>query len=74
AALRRGPAGPPHKTHKHLPPHLGGRLLAIYGPGADPARPRQTVADHLPHLFDGHEIIAMTECSLMAPLDARAKT
>ena len=48
-------------------------LEGIYATRPDLARARQTVADHLPHLFDGHEIIALAERNLMAPLDARAK-
>ncbi|MEG2311779.1 MarR family winged helix-turn-helix transcriptional regulator [Brevundimonas sp.] len=39
----------------------------------DLARARQNVVDNLPHLFDGHETIALAERSLMLPLDARAK-
>jgi putative membrane protein len=49
-------------------------LLDVYASRSDLARARQSVADHLPHLFDGHEITALAERSLMAPLDARAKT
>jgi len=49
------------------------RLSAIYADHPEQARARQSVADHLPHLFDGTEIIAMAERTLMAPLDARAK-
>lgn len=48
-------------------------LEGIYAGRADLARARQSVADNLPHMFDGHEMIALTERSLMAPLDARAK-
>lgn len=48
-------------------------LSGIYAGRPDIARSRQSVADHLPHLFDGHEMIALAERSLMAPLDARAK-
>ncbi len=48
-------------------------LSAIYAGRPDLARSRQSVSDHLPHLFDGHEMIALAERSLMAPLDARAK-
>ncbi|MDF2799510.1 MAG: hypothetical protein K0R85_2254 [Devosia sp.] len=49
------------------------RLEAVYADRADLARSRQTVAENLPHLFDGHEMIALGERSLMAPLDARAR-
>ncbi|WDQ99010.1 TIGR01620 family protein [Devosia sp. J2-20] len=50
------------------------KLLGIYAARPDQARARQDVADHLPHLFDGQEIVALAERNLMAPLDARAKT
>ena len=48
-------------------------LAGLYAGRADLARARQAVADNLPHMFDGHEMIALAERSLMAPLDARAK-
>jgi putative membrane protein len=48
-------------------------LQALYAGRPDLARARQTVADNLPHLFDGDAMIALAERSLMAPLDARAK-
>lgn len=48
-------------------------LAGIYADRPDLARARQSVADHLPHLFDGHEIVALAERSLMHPLDARAR-
>lgn len=48
-------------------------LLDVYGGRPDLARARQAVQENLPHLFDGHEIIALTERNLMIPLDARAK-
>lgn len=49
------------------------RLGAIYAGRADLAHGRDTVATNLPNLFDGREVIALSERSLMAPLDARAK-
>ena len=49
------------------------RLEGLYADRPDLARARQTVADHLPHLFDGAEIVALAERNLMASLDARAK-
>lgn len=48
-------------------------LTGIYADRPDLARARQAVADNLPHLFDGHEIVALAERNLMSPLDARAK-
>lgn len=49
-------------------------LVGVYATRPDLARARQSLADNLPHLFDGQEITALAERSLMAPLDARAKT
>lgn len=49
------------------------QLLAIYAPRPDMARARQNLSDNLPHLFDGAEVIALAERSLMASLDSRAK-
>lgn len=49
------------------------QLLAIYAGRPDLARARQNVTDNLPNLFDGNEVIALAERSLMSPLDARAK-
>lgn len=48
-------------------------LLNAYAGRPDLARARQAVSDNLDHMFDGSEIITLTERSLMAPLDARAK-
>jgi len=48
-------------------------LEAIYAGRADLARARQSVAEHAPHLFDGHEMVALAERNLMIPLDARAR-
>lgn len=50
--------------------HLNG----VYAARADLARARETLNQHLPDLFDGAEVITLAERSLMAPLDARAKT
>jgi len=49
-------------------------LLAVYAGRADLAKARDTVAGHLPNMFDGTEVIALSERTLMSPLDARAKT
>ncbi|KKC32928.1 YcjF family protein [Devosia psychrophila] len=57
-----------HRAHKVVD-----SLTAIYAARPDLARARQQVVDNIPHLFDGHETIALAERSLMAPLDARAK-
>jgi putative membrane protein len=50
------------------------RLLHIYGARPDLARARQAINENLPHLFDGHETVALAERNLMSPLDARAKS
>lgn len=73
-ALRRDAASATQNNDQPLAHHVTQRLLAIYRDRADQAKARQTVTDHLPHLFDGHEIIALAERSLMATLDARAKS
>jgi putative membrane protein len=57
-----------HRAHRVV-----GQLDNIYAGRPDLARARQGVADHLPHLFDGHEIIALAERNLVAPIDARAR-
>lgn len=57
-----------HKAHR-----VADTLLGIYADRPDLARSRQTVSENLPHLFDGHEIVALSERSLMTALDARAK-
>ena len=50
--------------------HLG----AIYAGRPDLARGRENLNGHLDGLFDGTEVIALAERSLMAPLDARSRT
>lgn len=72
-ALRRDAAIATAETDSHRAKHVVDSLVTIYANRPDMARARQSVADHLPHLFDGHEIIALAERSLMGPLDARAK-
>ena len=57
----------------HAAQQVAARLETIYAGRADLARARQSVTDHLPHMFDGSEIVALAERTLMAPLDARAK-
>ena len=72
-ALRRDAAGATADNDQHRAKQVVDSLGGIYANRADLARARQSVADHLPHLFDGHEIIALAERNLMTPLDARAK-
>jgi putative membrane protein len=72
--LRNDAAQATAENDQHKAKHVAERLEAIYAARPDLARARQHVADNLPHLFDGHEAIALAERSLMAPLDARAKT
>lgn len=71
--LRRDAARAHADNDQHRAKHVADSLAAIYAGRPDLARARQSVADHLPHLFDGHEIVALAERSLMTPLDARAK-
>ena len=49
--------------------HLNG----VYAGRPDLARGRDTLNSHLDDLFDGADVIALAERSLMAPLDARSK-
>lgn len=71
--LKRDAALATANNDQHAAQHVVSRLEGIYSGRADLARARQSVADNVPHLFDGHEIVALAERSLMAPLDARAK-
>lgn len=71
--LRRDATAALLDKDKHRAEHVVNQLTTIYAPRADLARARQNVVDNLPHLFDGHETIALAERSLMLPLDARAK-
>lgn len=72
-ALRGDAAMATAENDSHRAKHVVDNLAGIYADRPDLARARQSVADHLPHLFDGHEIIALAERSMMSPLDARAK-
>lgn len=72
-ALRRDAAAATAENDSHGARRVVDSLATIYADRPDLARARQTVTDHLPHLFDGHEMIALAERSLMSPLDARAK-
>ena len=48
-------------------------LQNIYAARPDLAAARDGLTKHLPHLFDGTEVITLAERTLMSPLDARAK-
>lgn len=72
-ALKRDAARATADNDAHRARHVVDSLAAIYAGRADLARVRQEVSNHLPHMFDGHEMVALAERSLMAPLDARAK-
>ena len=71
--LRRDAAAATATNDVHRAHHVVRSLEAIYGARPDLARARQEISTNLPHLFDGHETVALAERSLMAPLDARAK-
>jgi putative membrane protein len=71
--LRREAATATADNDQKLAHHVATQLETIYADRPDLARARQHVKDNLPHLFDGHEIVALAERSLMAPLDARAR-
>lgn len=49
-------------------------LNAIYADRPDLARARENLNSNLDSLFDGNEVIALAERSLMAPLDARSRS
>lgn len=72
-ALRRDAALASVDNDAHRARRVVETLTGLYADRPDLARARQVVTDNLPHLFDGHEIIALAERSLMTPLDARAK-
>lgn len=72
-ALKTDAARARSDDDQKLARHVAERLGAIYADRPDMARSREVVKSNLPHLFDGNEIITLTERSLMAPLDARAK-
>ncbi|HTN64023.1 MAG TPA: TIGR01620 family protein [Devosia sp.] len=71
--LKRDAALASANNDQHAAQQVASRLEGIYAGRADLARARQSVTDHVPHMFDGAEIVALAERSLMAPLDARAK-
>lgn len=48
-------------------------LQAIYAGRPDLARKRSELEDNLDHIFDGTEVMMLTERALMSSLDARAK-
>ena len=73
-ALKRDAALATAENDLHRAKKVVDELTSIYAARPDLARARQQVADNIPHLFDGHETIALAERSLMEPLDARAKT
>lgn len=72
-ALRSDAALATAENNQHRAKSVVDTLTGVYGGRADLARARQSVVDNLPHLFDGHEIVALAERNLMSPLDARAK-
>lgn len=73
-ALKRDAALATTENDQHRAKAVVDSLTSVYAGRPDLARSRQAVAENLPHLFDGHEIVALAERNLMAPLDARAKT
>ncbi|MHA6690161.1 YcjF family protein [Devosia sp. A449] len=72
-ALRRQAATATADNDQKLAHKVAEQLEDIYASRPDLARAREHVKQNLPHLFDGHEIVALAERSLMAPLDAKAK-
>jgi putative membrane protein len=72
--LKRDAALAGANNDQHAAQQVASRLEGIYADRADLARARQSVADNVPLMFDGNEIVALAERTLMAPLDARAKS
>ena len=72
-ALRRRAAQASADNDLSTAQQVARSLETIYADRPDLARARQNVGENLPHLFDGHEVVALAERSLMAPLDARAR-
>ena len=72
-ALRRDAGEATASNDARKAKHVVTALEGIYATRPDLARARQQVAENMPHLFDGHEMVALAERNLMAPLDARAK-
>ncbi|HEY8574721.1 MAG TPA: TIGR01620 family protein [Devosia sp.] len=72
-ALKRDAAHATAENDLDRARHVTDSLLTIYVARPDLARPRQQVAENREHVFDGHDLVALNERSLMAPLDARAK-
>jgi putative membrane protein len=61
------------ENDRHRAGKIADELLAIYASRADLAQAKQAVSDNVPNMFDGNEVIALAERSLMSPLDAKAK-
>lgn len=72
-ALRRDAASATADNDARKARHVVEALDGIYAGRPDLARARQEVTGHLPHLFDGREMVALAERSLMSTLDARAR-
>lgn len=72
-ALKRDAALATAENDQHRAKGVVDSLERIYAGRPDLARARQSVAENVPHMFDGHEVVALAERTLMAPLDARAK-
>lgn len=73
-ALKRDAALASAENDQHRAKAVIDSLTNVYAGRPDLARARQAMTDNLPHLFDGHEIVALAERNLMAPLDARARS
>lgn len=71
--LKRDAALATTENDLHRARQVTDNLLGIYGTRADLAGARQSLLDNQPHLFDGQDVVALAERSLMTPLDARAK-
>ncbi|MBJ7577097.1 TIGR01620 family protein [Devosia sp. MC532] len=72
-ALKADAARAKAENDRHRAGKVADELLAIYASRADLAQAKQNVSEHLPNMFDGNEVIALSERALMSPLDAKAK-
>jgi putative membrane protein len=72
-ALKAEAARAKAENDRHRAGKVADELLSIYASRADLAQAKQAVSENIPNMFDGNEVIALAERSLMSPLDAKAK-
>lgn len=72
-ALRRDALRAHADNDRKLAGAVVDHLNSVYADRPDLARGRENLNSHLDSLFDGTEVVALAERSLMAPLDARSR-